>query len=288
MAAKPSISLVGAGNIASALGIGLRKAGYRIVAIHSRPNRGSLRRARALARRVGAIAGQDTSEIGGDILWFCVPDSEINKAARLFRTHLNHDEWRGKIAFHSSGVLTSDELRELRRAGAAVASVHPLMTFVPRSRPALKGVAFAIEGDLRAVAVARQLVRELGGYPYSIRKQDKPAYHACCTFASPLLTALLASTEELALLSGMTRKGARKRLLPILQQTVANFGSFGAPAAFSGPIIRGDIATVQRHLQQLREHPEIRNEYIALARAALKFLPVKDRESLVKILEKGH
>src|SRR5262249_46036944 len=153
----------------------------------------------------------------------------------------------GTIALHSSGALTSDELSALRRAGASIASVHPLMTFVRNSRPSLKEVSWAIEGDTPAVSLARRIVKSLGGRAYSIRKEDKPAYHAWGTFASPLLVALLATTERVAASAGLNQSQARKRMLPILHQTLANYAALNAGDSFSGPIVRGDVDTVRQH-----------------------------------------
>src|SRR5216684_8348937 len=104
--------------------------------------------------------------------------------------------WKGKIAFHSSGALASDELNVLRRRGAAVASVHPMMTFVRGSIPSLKGVPFGVEGDAAAVRVARRVVKDLGGEVFTVRKQNKAAYHAWGAFASPLLVAALVTAEQ--------------------------------------------------------------------------------------------
>jgi len=217
-----------------------------------------------------------------DLVWFCVPDAEIVRSARSLAAKI---EWKGRVALHSSGALTSDELGALRKRGAAVASVHPLMTFVRRSRPPLAGVPFAIEGDAAAVRVVRRVVKDLGGNAYSIRKEDKAAYHAWGTFASPLFTALLAITEQVAVAAGVSPQAARRRMIPILQQTLSNYAAFGAADGFSGPIVRGDADTVNRHLRALRGVPEAREVYIALARAALRYLPAKNRNSLRKLLE---
>jgi predicted short-subunit dehydrogenase-like oxidoreductase (DUF2520 family) len=186
------------------------------------------------------------------------------------------------VALHSSGALTSDELAVLRERGAAVASVHPLMTFVSGSRPLLSGVPFAIEGNSKAVGTAKALVRQLQGDPFTIRKQQKVAYHAWGMFASPLLTALLAATEQVAMSAGVSRKAAKERMLPILEQTLTNYAWLGAPKSFSGPIARGDAATVGKHLKVLA--PGVREVYIALARAALRDLPAKNRAALEKVL----
>lgn len=277
MMAKPRIAIVGPGNLGSALAVALHVAGFGIEAIVGR----SGGNARTLARRVDARA-RDVSN--ADIIWFCVPDAEIDRAAKRLASKF---EWKGKIALHSSGALTSDELAVLRRKGAAVGSVHPLMTFVEGTWPLLAGVHFAIEGDAAAVKVARRIVRELGGHPYAIRQQDKAAYHAWGTFASPLLTALLATTERAAGLAGVRGKAARRRMGPILLQTLTNYLSLGAAKGFSGPIIRGDVETVRKHLRVLGRDPVAGEVYRALAQAALAYLPTKNAGALKRVLSQN-
>lgn len=282
MTGKPRIAIVGAGNLGSALAVSLRNAGFAIDAVIARSTERSVKKARHLAKEIGARALSDADDLSAELVWFCVPDSEIARAAQTWAPRFR---WKGTVALHSSGALTSDELEPLRRRGAAVASVHPLMTFVSGSRPALAGVPFAIEGDRRAVQMARRIVRELGGQPFGIRKQDKPAYHAWGTFASPLLTALLATTERVAGLAHVKRKDAVRRMIPILQQTLANYAERGAARSFSGPIIRGDVDTVNLHLKVLRSVPSAREVYGSLARASLEFLPVKHKNALRRLLD---
>ncbi len=283
MPGKPRIAIVGAGSLASALAVALHGAGYVIDQIVSRAPEASLRRARRLAGEVSASAvAAARAQIRAEVVWFCVPDAAIAGAADSL---VGAADWRGKVALHSSGALTSDELAKLRERGASAASVHPLMTFVRGSRPSLKGVPFAIEGDAKAVRAARAIVLALQGQPFAMRKKDKEAYHAWGMFASPLLTALLAASERVAVAAGVSRNAARKRVLPILHQTFANYGRLGAPESFSGPIARGDVETVKKHLRVLRETPGAREVYIALARAALRDLPAKNRAALEKILK---
>jgi predicted short-subunit dehydrogenase-like oxidoreductase (DUF2520 family) len=279
---KPRIAIVGAGNLASALAVSLRRAGYRIDQVVARGQAASLRRARRLAREVRATAVAVAGvHIRAEVIWFCVPDGAIASAAESLTRAA---DWKGKVALHSSGALTSDELAVLRRLGAAVGSVHPLMTFVRGSRPPLVGVPFAIEGSPKAVRAARAIIRDLQGEPFAIRKDQKQAYHAWGMFASPLLTALLAATESVAKAAGVPRKAARKRMLPILKQTLANYEALGAPGSFSGPIARGDVGTAEKHLKILQGVPRAREVYVALARSALRDLPAKNRADLEKIL----
>jgi predicted short-subunit dehydrogenase-like oxidoreductase (DUF2520 family) len=276
------ISIVGAGKLGTALAMSLRRAGFRVEAIVSRSQGTSLRKAQRLARNIGARAVVMPKNLVAEIIWICVPDSDIARTARQYSKRLR---WKGKIALHSSGALSSDELDALRRQGASVASVHPLMTFVRASEPSLGGVPFAIEGDVAAVRAARNIIRSLGGTSHLIAKRDKPAYHAWGTFVSPLLTSLLVTAEHVAGLAGISAKKARHRMSPILLRTVQNYSAFGGAAGFSGPIIRGDEETVRQHLRVLRALPAARCVYRALASAALEFLPAKNKNLLTAILE---
>jgi predicted short-subunit dehydrogenase-like oxidoreductase (DUF2520 family) len=286
MAGKPRIAIVGAGNLATAVATALRRAGYEIGEVVSRPGRASLSKAKSLAREVGAHAvGASGAQIEAEVVWFCVPDREIAAAARSLAGDWKRNDWRGRVALHSSGALTSDELSGLRERGAVVASAHPLMTFVRGSRPSLAGVPFAVEGDRAAVRAARLIITDLRGQAFPIRKREKVAYHAWGTFASPLLTALLATTEQVAAAAGIKPAAARRRTLPIIAQTIANYAALGTDGAFSGPLVRGDADTVKRHLLALRTVPAAREAYISLARAALRYLPVKNRRQLAKVLK---
>jgi predicted short-subunit dehydrogenase-like oxidoreductase (DUF2520 family) len=281
MAFKPRIAIVGPGRLGSALALQLKRAGYGIAEIISRNTRTSGRRARSLSRRVHAAWLGKNPILEADLIWFCVPDREIGKAARQLA---KATDWKGKIAFHSSGALASDELRVLRRHGAAVASVHPLMTFVRAAAPSLEGVPFAIEGDSSAVRLARILVRDLGGEPFTISKSRKSVYHAWGGFTSPLLIALLVTGEKVARAAGLSAVDARRKMLPIVQQTLANYAKVGPARAFSGPIVRGDTQIVRRHVKELKKIAGAKDVYLALARAGFRYLPVRNRRELERVL----
>ncbi len=289
MASKPTIAIVGAGNLGTALTFALRDAGYTIEEIIARQDTASLTRARKLAALVSGyrsnsvvVSSVRKPTLSSHVVWLCVPDREIAGCAE---TLARDSDWHGKIALHSSGALSSLELAALKKKGAAVGSVHPLMTFVRNVRPSLQGVPFGLEGDPVAIRVARRIVHDLGGEPFPLTRAHKPAYHAWGGFTSPLLVAALVTGEQVAMQAGMTQALARRRMYKIVQRTVANYFEKGPAQAFSGPIIRGDAATVQKHLKVLNELPEVKQVYLALARAALKYLPGKNKRELSQILE---
>jgi predicted short-subunit dehydrogenase-like oxidoreductase (DUF2520 family) len=263
---RPSIAIVGIGRLGTALVKRLANSGYDITQVISRKVRPRV------------------DKVNADLIWFCVPDSEIAQVAARFAD----STWSGRIAFHSSGALTSDVLVPLRRKGAHLASVHPLMTFVSGSVPDLAGVSFAIEGDKTAVRVARSIVHDLGATPARVRKRDKIGYHAFATMVCPLLVSLLAGAERTAALSGISAGEARRRMMPILRQTLANYEKLGPAKAFSGPIVRGDVETIRRHLEKMQGLPTVKRAYAALAQAALEFLPSRNRAGIAKLLSSAH
>jgi predicted short-subunit dehydrogenase-like oxidoreductase (DUF2520 family) len=293
VAANPTIAILGPGRLGRTLARELLDAGYSITELISRNNSASQRAGRKLAKSLRALpATVETAKFDAGLLWLCVPDREIAGVGRELAARGKGRPWkgetgrgwRGKIVFHSSGALASDELNALRREGAGVASVHPFMTFVEGSSPRFEGVPFALEGDAVAVRVARKIVKSLGGAAFPLRKKDKTAYHAWATFCSPLLIAVLVTAEQAAGIAGYSPAQARRKMLPIVMQTLANYAALGPAGASSGPIVRGDADIVRRHLQVLNGSPEIQEAYRALARSALGHLPVQNREKLKKVL----
>ncbi len=214
------MAIVGAGRLATFLAVALDDAGFTVTEIVARGMPRSLRSARNLAAKVGAQAvSANSAALNASLLWFAVPDGAIRGAASDLAVNLgagatanNKDRSQNKVcvAFHSSGALSSRELNPLRKAGVAVASVHPLMTFVAGAHPSLTNVPFAIEGDEKARQVAHQIVRELGGESFTLPAAYKAAYHAWATLTSPLLLAFLVTLEEAARAAGLTREDARR------------------------------------------------------------------------------
>lgn len=282
---KPSISIVGPGNLGSALTTELARIGYPLRQIVSRPDSAGLSVARTLARRVKAqhvFLGQ--AMLDSDIVWITVPDDAIAQVAgQLAATQ----SWKGKIVLHPSGAMTSDELSALKKKGAKIASAHPMMTFVRGRKPRWRDVPFDIEGDIAAVRAAHEIASTLGASPFVLQKRHKTLYHAFGSFASPLVIALMSAMEQVAEAAGVPTGKAKQMIEPLLSRTLDNYMKRDAASAFSGPLVRGDVKTVRKHLVELKRTPEARAVYIALAKAAIERLPVKKKEALRKELLSG-
>jgi predicted short-subunit dehydrogenase-like oxidoreductase (DUF2520 family) len=283
MPGKPRITIIGPGRLGTALVLALHGAGYPIDEIVLRPGSSSAARVRRMAHKVGARAATfGHAQLAADVVWICVPDDLIASTARGLASSA---AWSGKVVLHSSGALGSDELAMLSERGARTASLHPMMSFVHNVVPDMAGVWFAVEGDAPAARLGRRIARDLGGHVISIARADKALYHAWGAFACPLVVANLTLAENIAGALGVPEAAARKTMAPMLRQTLENYIAHGAAASFSGPLVRGDVATIRRHLQALSKLPVARDAYVALARAALLNLPVRNRGELEKVLK---
>lgn len=279
---RKSITFVGAGNLANALGPALKAAGYSIDVVAGRSRPESQRRTRMLAGRLGAkwCSLEEVKPTSG-IVWLLHTDDALEATAQKLARSAG---WRGKVVLHSSGAMSSDVLASLKKAGAHTASLHPMMTFVPGTAPDMSKVPFAVEGDQQAAAVAKQIVRGLGAEIFPIRKSAKVLYHALGSFSSPLIVATLVTAERVGRAAGLSLAQTRKVMAAILQQTMQNYMQRGPEAAFSGPIKRGDLETVRRHLRELKRVPEAREVYRALVKSALRDLPSLRKNELRQLM----
>jgi predicted short-subunit dehydrogenase-like oxidoreductase (DUF2520 family) len=189
--------------------------------------------------------------------------------------------------FHLSGVLDHTVLRRVRASGAAIGSFHPLQTFTdPESAvERLKGSVASIEGDPRAVEMGERLAETLGMRPVRIRGGAKSRYHAGAVFASNYVVAVAEVARQILVDAGLSPDLAWKALQGLLRGTFESL-EVGLPQdALTGPISRGDAATVRKHLSLLRgTQAEL---YRQLGRVALDLadLPPDQREEVARALK---
>jgi len=136
---------------------------------------------------------------------------------------------------------------------AALGSIHPLQTIVePERAPArLQGSWAAVEGMPRAVEVAERLAQDIGMRPFRIATKAKAIYHAGAVFASNYLVVVEAIAQRLLRHAGMTDADAWAALRPLVEGTFENLGRIEPKDALTGPVARGDTATIMRHIESL-------------------------------------
>ena len=232
-----------------------------------------------------AAAGIETTLVGraelarelpvAEATLLCVPDSAIEEACAAVARHPGATRFVG----HTSGATGLDALGSAAAAGAPVFSIHPLQTV--RGEPSdLAGAFCAVSGhDREALDFAERLARSLGMTPFEVAEDKRAAYHAAAVIASNFLVALEESAA--GLLEGAGVADARELLAPLVMRTAANWSEHGA-AALTGPIARGDHATVAGHLKALAEEdPELLPLYRALADRTIA-LAGRDRAEAIR------
>jgi predicted short-subunit dehydrogenase-like oxidoreductase (DUF2520 family) len=222
----------------------------------------SIAAAAALAGVPAELAGREEAlEVcrRAEVALLCVPDAAIADACATIAVAVPPLRFVG----HVSGATTLDALAPARERGAGTFSLHPLQTILDGSAD-LTGAPGAISGSsAAALRLAERLAGRLGMHPFEVPEERRAAYHAAASIASNLLVALEESSAEL--LDRIGIEDARELLAPLVLRTAANWAERG-PEALTGPIARGDGATVERHLAALRDTaPELLPLYEALA-----------------------
>ncbi|MGH2857213.1 MAG: DUF2520 domain-containing protein [Solirubrobacteraceae bacterium] len=225
------VALVGDGRLGNALGAALANGGVDVI---------------------GPL-GRGAAPAGVDVVLLCVPDSEIESAVALVKD--------GPIVGHCSGATGLKPLGD-REAF----SLHPLMTVARDAAwTSFEGAGAAIAGSTpRALGLARELAELLGMTPIELREGDRSAYHAAASIASNFLVTLEAAAERVAASAGVERA----QLVPLVRATVENWARLGPERALTGPIARGDEATIGRQRDAVTERaPELLTLFDALVDA---------------------
>lgn len=276
---NPSNAIIGPGALGSSLALSLHERGCRVIELIARDV--GVPETRKLARKVGAtLSSIEKAELRAEITWICVPDDAISPLAKSLATR----SWKGRTVLHASGALPARVLQPLKSRGAAIASAHPMMSFVRATRTSFEGVWFALEGDGRAVTTARRLISALDAKSFTITHEMKPLYHLFGGFLSPFLVTVLSAAEQLGRKAGVPSRQLPQVMRPIVMRTLENYFAKGAAASFSGPLVRGDVDTIRKHVRAVKNLPE-RELYRALVREATRTLPVKRARKILATLD---
>jgi predicted short-subunit dehydrogenase-like oxidoreductase (DUF2520 family) len=260
--ARLRVGVVGTGRVGAVLGAALRLAGHEIVAA-SAVSAASLRRAERMLPGVH-IAAPDEVVAVADLVLLAVPDDVLRQ---LVAGLAGADAWRaGQLVAHTSGSVGIGVLDAAAARGVLPLALHPVMTFTgrPEDVDRIAGATFGVTaaGELRPVA--ETLVVEMGGEPVWVPETARPLYHAALTIGSNHLVTLV--NDALTVLDTAGVEAPARLLAPLLSASLDNVLRLG-DAALTGPVSRGDVATISTHLRTLTESaPGVVPSYIAMAR----------------------
>ncbi len=262
--------IIGAGTVGTALAYLLSRGPWEFVGAASR-SFGSARRA---CKYVGdGIPADNPADLVSvvDLVFITTPDDAI---ADVCGDLADENSFRrGMVVAHCSGALGSDVLADSLPAGVHAGSLHPLQTFatIDSAVDLLPGTYCCLEGDERARQVLQDVVETMGARPFTIPTEKKPLYHAAAVMACNYLTVLEGMAVEMGKEAGMEEEIVLQAMMPLIRGTVQNLGDVGLPDALTGPIARGDVETVERHLTTLRENmPDLLPMYGMLGRKTVE------------------
>jgi len=257
-----AVGIIGAGRVGAVLGAPLATAGNPIVAV-SAISAASLRRREQLLPGV-EIRPVDQVGPACDLLMLAVPDDALpSLIAGLVEAGGIR---RGQFVVHTSGRYGIDVLQPATDAGGLPLALHPVMTFTGTSidLERISGVCFGVTAPELLRPVAETLVLEIGGDPVWIAEENRPLYHAALAHASNHLVTLVASSMDLLRAAGAD--DPQRMLGPLLSAALDNALRYG-DSGLTGPVVRGDSATVRKHLDVIAAtSPEINAAYVAMAR----------------------
>lgn len=201
-----------------------------------------------------------------DVILFTVTDASISSLATRWAPHVT----KRTVVLHTSGARGPEELLACARAGAAIGTLHPLVSFASaRTPPPLVGATFTFHGEPRAATKARALCRALGVHML-VRPIAGPAYHAAAAAVANGSAALVHLGVQIMTALGVPKRDAERALSALLATVAENVHAVGVPAALTGPVVRGDIDTVRAHLRALsRIDASLAHDYTSVSRVVL-------------------
>jgi predicted short-subunit dehydrogenase-like oxidoreductase (DUF2520 family) len=257
----PLVGIIGAGAVGTALGAALYRAGWPVAAVASRD---AARRERFRGLVPGARAFAEAPAILDEVelIILAVPDDAIERLAGELRLY------GGQALVHTSGVLGAEVLEPARAAGTQLGAFHPLVAFADTERAiaAFHGATIAVEGDDQLVSHLADMAEALGATAVRLEPGSKAAYHAAAVLAAGGFVALLDAIAELGRAAGLDEAGSLAVYGGLIEQTLGNARALGIRSALTGPMTRGDVGTLARHLDALaRLAPAALPLYLAAA-----------------------
>jgi predicted short-subunit dehydrogenase-like oxidoreductase (DUF2520 family) len=240
---RPRIAFVGAGRVARALARGFARAGHPVVAVASR----SAASADALAAAIPgcrAVREAQMAVDGADLVFLTVPDDSIASVAGALA-------WRAGIGVvHASGAAEVGVLAAAARCGVWIGGFHPLQNFSDPdvALAGLRGCVVAIEGEEPLAQRLATLAQALGARPLRLPPGARALYHGAGSFAAPFIVALLHEAVRIWRGFGMGEADALAALVPLARGALDSVARDGTVQGLAGPIARGDVGTVARHI----------------------------------------
>lgn len=278
---KPRISIIGLGQVGNALLKALKKNGYEVISVFNRSEiADSQIEQYPDTDFFTGLPSQNT--LIGEIIIVAVSDDAIYKVSNDLAGRFK--SLKGKFVAHCSGTHSSEALEVIQSIGAKTASFHP-MKAITKSTDSFEGTWFDIEGDDHFLKMLEKIAIDLNAKTFRVEPKAKPYLHASAVVASNYLVVLAGLISQISEQGNVDKQTLLKALTPLMENTLQNINELGVVNALTGPIARGDINTIQKHLESLKNVPEVCSLYKTLGIEAVKIAEQKNgaSQALVEI-----
>lgn len=261
---KVRCAVVGCGRVGISLVYHLNRAGYPICGVASRSLESAEKAAGVVPGTPFSINAVDVTR-EADVVFITTPDDTIAEVAGAIAKEDGFK--KGASVLHCSGSLASTIMLGVKEAGAFIGSMHPLQSFAGAdlANNPFDSIVMSVEGDEKAVAIALVMAADLGAKGLTIETHAKTMYHAAAVVASNCFVTVQDMAWKFISEAGVSEKDAWSVLGPLIEGTLANIKKVGPVEALTGPIARGDVATIDAHLNKISEmQPDLEALYKAL------------------------
>ena len=273
-----TITVIGSGAVGGALIHFIKNSSYSLRSIWNRAG--------------GIVFQEDGSEVMiasslpvsknqiGDLVILAVPDDAISTVtSKLSKKDF---PWETKSVIHCSGNLSSDVLLPLDECGCSTASMHPIQTFKRGDKSdRFRNIFISLEGDSDLIETLTLLVRKMDAKELILTPQQKSSLHIAAVLSSNYVVALMHQAKVILENAGVS--DGIELLEPLIRQTIQNIFDKGTVEALTGPISRGDVKSVNKHVKELRTDEKSLQVYRILGEIAAQITNSKGELSTSKI-----
>jgi predicted short-subunit dehydrogenase-like oxidoreductase (DUF2520 family) len=219
-----------------------------------------------------------------DIIFITTPDDVVSSIWQEIKS-LNI---RNKLICHTSGSLTSEIFSDINGLGASAYSVHPMFPFSDKltTYKHLSNCYFSLEGNEKHLTLMKKFLESLGNTVFTIEANKKALYHLSNVMVSNLVLSLINKGCSYLSECGLQPTDALSALMPLIESNLNNLKTKGFICSLTGPVERGDLGTISKHLEVIpQEDAQIyKNLSLNLMNLSSQKHPEKDYAQIKQIL----
>ncbi len=269
------IGFVGAGRVGKSLAFLFKRAKHEVIGVYSRTQNSC----NEFTKFVGnGKTFENLKELAKEceVVFITTNDDSIQQVCEDLSPYLSSEQF----VFHCSGLLTTQALTSAKAKGCEVGAMHPIQS-IPNPHYGIMNLPqsyFDIQCSPGAELVAERLVKDLKCTPIKILPKEKVYNHLASCMVSNYQVSLFDAALKLYENTSISKDLASQMLSHLSKQTVINLENLGPLRALTGPIMRGDVGTVKKHLKSIKDD----NVMILYQKVGLILLKLAEQRGRIK------